>query len=280
MLRRERRGRLDGASDWRRCCIGAVWTMRVGPSQPPCRGRLQTTARCGGQEPFVLSVAEKASCQLVRYEPRRRAKARAREACRSRLPTSAGIEHAQETASGRHEPWPIPDISAGSWRTVLVDSRGPYTVVLFAAAHGAAELSCFSGRQPMRASLGGSFGTHTPPPVPAGHLSIVSSGSRTTPPDEGSQHFSELGGRIGPGVTGVTLRLRDGKRGHGQPGQRLVPCLVAGNTRGYRHRSDDRHGNGRPLAARGSGWLGAAVGGAACQHSLSRSAVVERVRVG
>ncbi len=137
---------------------------------------------------------------------------RVREACRSRLPTSRGIEHAQETASGRHGPWPIPDIPAGGWRTVLVDSRGPYTVVLFAAAHGAAELSCFSGRQPMRASLGGSFGTHTPPPVPAGHLSIVSSGSRTTPPDEGSQHFSELVGRTGPGVTGVILRLRDGKR--------------------------------------------------------------------
>ena len=64
----------------------------------------------------------------------------------------------------------------------------------------------------MRASLGGSFGTHTPPPVPAGHVSIVSSGSHTTPPDEGSQHFSELVGRTGPGVTGVTLRLRDGTR--------------------------------------------------------------------
>jgi hypothetical protein len=137
---------------------------------------------------------------------------RAREACRLRLPTSAGIQHAHETASGRHEPWPFPSIPAGSWRTVLVDSRGPYTVVLFAAAHGAAELSCFSGRQPMRASLGGSFGTHTPPPVPAGHLSIVSSGSRTTPPDEGSQHFSQLVGRTGPGVTGVILRLPDGKR--------------------------------------------------------------------
>jgi hypothetical protein len=137
---------------------------------------------------------------------------RAREACLSRLPTSAGIEHAQKTASGRHEPWPIPDVPAGGWRTVLVDSRGPYTVILFEAAHGAAEMSCFSGRQPMQAALGGSFGTHPPPPVPAGHVSNVSSGSRTTPPDEGSQHFSELVGRTGLGVTGVTLRLRDGAR--------------------------------------------------------------------
>jgi hypothetical protein len=137
---------------------------------------------------------------------------RAEEACVPNLPTSAGIEHAQETAAGRHEPWPIPDIPTGSWRTVLIDSRGPYTMILFVAAHGAAEMSCFSGRLPTRGSLGGSFATRTPPPVPAGHVSNVSSGSRTTPPDEGSQHFSELVGRTGPGVTGVHLRLRDGRR--------------------------------------------------------------------
>jgi len=137
---------------------------------------------------------------------------RAREACVSRLPTSARIRDAQETASGAHKPWPIPTITAGSWRTVVVDTRGPYTVILFAAAHDAAELSCFSGREPMRAALGGSFGTHTPPPVPAGHVSIVSSGGHTTPPEEGSLQFSQLVGRTGRGVTGVTLRLRDGTR--------------------------------------------------------------------
>lgn len=137
---------------------------------------------------------------------------RAREGCLSRLPTSRGIEHAQQTASGQHEAWPIPYIPTGGWRTVLTDTRGPYTVILFVAAHGSAELSCFSGRQPMRASLGGSFATHTPPPVPAGRVSIVSSGSRTTPPDEGSEHFAQLVGRTGPGVIGVTLRLRDGTR--------------------------------------------------------------------
>ena len=136
----------------------------------------------------------------------------AREACMSRLPTSAHIEHAQDTASGRHEPWPIPDIPAGGWHTILIDSRGPYTMILLVAAHGAAEMSCFSGHQPMQASLSGSFATHTPSPVPAGHISIVSSGSRTTPPDEGSQHFSQLVGRTGPRVTRVTLRLRNGTR--------------------------------------------------------------------
>jgi hypothetical protein len=137
---------------------------------------------------------------------------RAREACVPRLPTFARIGHAQKTASGVHRPWPFPSITADSWREVLADTRGPYTVILFVAARGAAELSCFSGRQPMRASLGGSYATHPPAPVPAGHVSIVSWGSRTTPPDEGSQHFSQLVGRTAPGVTGVTLRLRNGTR--------------------------------------------------------------------
>jgi hypothetical protein len=135
---------------------------------------------------------------------------KAQDGCMAQLPTSAGIEHRQETASGPHRRWPIPSITASSWRTVVIDTRGPYTMILLAAAHGAAELSCFSGHRPI--SLGGSFGTHPPPPVPAGHISIVSSGSTTIPPGEGSQHFSQLVGRTGPGVTGVTLRLSNGTR--------------------------------------------------------------------
>ena len=132
------------------------------------------------------------------------------EACSSRLPTSARIEHVQETASGPKKPWPMPRIAAGGWHAVVVDTRGPYTMILFTAARGAAELSCFSGRQPV--SLGGSFATHSPPPVPAGHVAIVSSGTTTTPPAEGSHHFSQVVGRTGAGVTGVTLTLRSGTR--------------------------------------------------------------------
>jgi hypothetical protein len=137
---------------------------------------------------------------------------RALEACLPRLPTSARVERAEETASAGQQPRLLREIPAGGWHSVLVDSRGPYTVILFVAAHGAAELTCFSGRQPMRAALGGSFAKDPPPPVPVGRISNVSSGSRTTPPDEGSQHFSQLVGRTGRGVTGVTLRLRNGTR--------------------------------------------------------------------
>jgi hypothetical protein len=48
--------------------------------------------------------------------------------------------------------------------------------------------------------------------VPAGHVTIVSSGSTSTPPAEGSQHFSQVVGRTGRGVNRVTLRLHDGTR--------------------------------------------------------------------
>jgi flavin reductase (DIM6/NTAB) family NADH-FMN oxidoreductase RutF len=43
-------------------------------------------------------------------------------------------------------------------------------------------------------------------------VSIVSSGSNTTPPNEGSRHFPQLVGRTGAGVSGVTLLLADGRR--------------------------------------------------------------------
>jgi hypothetical protein len=40
----------------------------------------------------------------------------------------------------------------------------------------------------------------------------VSSGSNTTPPDEGSHQFSRLVGRTGAGVKAVRLKFEDGAR--------------------------------------------------------------------
>jgi hypothetical protein len=37
----------------------AVREMKVGPSEPPCRGRLQTTGSCYGQKPSVVNVSVK-----------------------------------------------------------------------------------------------------------------------------------------------------------------------------------------------------------------------------
>jgi hypothetical protein len=134
----------------------------------------------------------------------------AEAACRARLPTSAAIEHAQETASGpRGGPRKLPRIATGGWQTTLTDVRGPYTLTLFTAAEGQAVLSCFSGRNTGEVSLGGAFDIHPLTAVSAGQISVRTSGSNVTPPDEGSAEFSRLVGRVGPGVTAVTLRLSD-----------------------------------------------------------------------
>jgi hypothetical protein len=39
---------------------GAVRVMEVGPPEPPCGGRLQSTVRCGRERRFVVSGTEKA----------------------------------------------------------------------------------------------------------------------------------------------------------------------------------------------------------------------------
>ena len=60
---------------WR---CGAVREMREGPSEPAIRSGLQTTASCCRQKAMVVSVAEKAGQDPVRYGPERRAKANRR----------------------------------------------------------------------------------------------------------------------------------------------------------------------------------------------------------
>lgn len=134
----------------------------------------------------------------------------AEEACRGRLPASAAIEHAQQTASGPRGPGDIPQITAGGWQTTLTDVRGPYTVLLFTAPDGQAVLSCFSGHNLAEVSLGGALGTQPATAVPVGQIAIRTSGFNTTPPDEGSARFSRIVGRTGSGVTAVSLRLSDG----------------------------------------------------------------------
>lgn len=134
----------------------------------------------------------------------------AEAACQARLPTSAAIEHAQETASGPRGQWKLPQMAAGGWQKILTDARGPYTVMLFTAAEGQAVLSCLSGRNTGEVALGGALGTHPLAAVPAGQIAVSSYGSNVAPPDEGAAQFSRIVGRVGPGVTAVSLRLSDG----------------------------------------------------------------------
>ncbi len=108
-------------------------------------------------------------------------------------------------------PGGIPTIRAGGWHAVLVDTRGPYTMTVFQADHGRAVASCFAGSRG-QGSLGAAIGVRPPAPVAPGHVSYASSGSNTTPANEGSRQFSRVIGRTGAGVTGVTVRLNDGTR--------------------------------------------------------------------
>lgn len=136
----------------------------------------------------------------------------AESGCMSRMAAAARIERAEAATPRPASSPPLPVAPADGWRTVLADTRGPYTVILFEASGGRAESSCFTGPTPTLGAIGSSVSAQSPTPVPAGEASVVSSGSNTTPTDEGSKQFSRLVGRTGAGVSGVTLRLSDGSR--------------------------------------------------------------------
>ncbi len=135
---------------------------------------------------------------------------RAGATCRSRLATISG-RHTREVGPRSRFGLPFPRFPAGGWRIVLVDTRGPYTMIVLEAEGGRAVASCFvnSHRQ---ASLGVGIGVRPPAPVLRGRVAYASSGSNTTPRDEGSRQFSQVVGRTGAGVTRVTIRLNDGTR--------------------------------------------------------------------
>jgi hypothetical protein len=100
-------------------------------------------------------------------------------------------------------------IQPGGWHAVLTDTRGSFTTVLYEAAEGRAEASCFAGPSPYEWSMSMSINPKASV-VPAGHVSVTSLGSNTTPRSLGEQHFMRVVGRTGPGVGGVTLALSDG----------------------------------------------------------------------
>ena len=129
---------------------------------------------------------------------------RARSLCRSLITRMSHLERPG-----------LPTLPAGAWHTVLVDTRGPYTLILFEAGAGRATSVCFTGGRhqgSLEGSLGAGIGTRTPAPVPPGRATYNSSGSTSTPRAEGSRQFSYVAGRTGAGVTGVTIRLNNGTR--------------------------------------------------------------------
>ncbi len=127
--------------------------------------------------------------------------------CRSQL-ADLPRRHGTEAGIG---PRALSTLPARGWRPVLVDTRGPYTTVLFEVDRGRAVSTCFAGSRGA-ISLGTAVGARPPARVPPRRVAYASSGSTTTPPDEGSRQFSYVVGRTGAGVRGVTVRLNDGAR--------------------------------------------------------------------
>lgn len=125
---------------------------------------------------------------------------RARSLCRSQL-----------TRMSRLERPGLPIVPARAWHAVLIDTRGPYTLILLEAGNGRATSVCFTGSR-HQGSLGAAIGTRPPAPVRPGRVTYNSSGGGVTPRDEGSREFSHVVGRTGAGVTGVTIRLNNGTR--------------------------------------------------------------------
>jgi hypothetical protein len=107
----------------------------------------------------------------------------------------------------------LPRVPAGAWHGVLIDTRGPYTLILSEAEDRRATSVCFIGsRRQGSLGLAAGIGVRPPAPVAPGRVTYDSSGSSVTPRDEGSRQFSSVAGRTGPGVTSVTIRLNNGTR--------------------------------------------------------------------
>ena len=137
---------------------------------------------------------------------------KARSVCHTKLVRMA--EHVLPSLGGQsrgQHPLSAPPVPVSSWHTVLIDTRGPYTLILFEAEHGRATAVCFGGGR-YGGALGAGIGVLAPAPVRPGRAIYSGSGSRATPPSEGSHQFSWVIGRTGAGVEGVTIRLNDGTR--------------------------------------------------------------------
>jgi hypothetical protein len=138
---------------------------------------------------------------------------KARSRCRTQLARmERGLLSSRVEQSRGNQPLSAPPVAVDAWHTVLIDTRGPYTLILYEAEHGRATSVCFSGSRKDQGALGAGIGVRSPAPVRPGRAIYSGSGSRATPGDEGSHQFSWVVGRTGTGVEGVTVRLNNGTR--------------------------------------------------------------------
>ncbi|HEV7942696.1 MAG TPA: hypothetical protein VGP17_07845 [Solirubrobacteraceae bacterium] len=132
--------------------------------------------------------------------------AAAEAACLARVPSSSDAERARDDGTA-HAPVmeALLKIAPDEWRTVLADTRGSFTMIMLEAAKGQAQASCLSSPSSSVISIGPVGGRVASPA--AGQAQVVSSGSQRA--SAGNQ-FTYTEGRVGVGVTGVSILLADG----------------------------------------------------------------------
>lgn len=147
---------------------------------------------------WSASPTAPASAQLVAAEA----------ACLARLPSSSDAERARADGTA-HAPVmeSLLKIAPSEWRVVLSDTRGSFTMLTLEAAKGQAQASCLSGSSPSSTVLfvGPVGGQQSSPP--AGQVQVLSTGRQGA---VNGNAFTYTEGRVGAGVTGITLVLADG----------------------------------------------------------------------
>ena len=137
---------------------------------------------------------------------------KARSRCRSQLARMArSLLISRVEQHRRNQPLSAPPVAIDLWHTVLIDTRGPYTLILSEAEHGRATSVCFSGGRD-ESAVGAGIGVRPPAPVQPENISYSGSGNSVTNRAEGSHQFSWVIGRTGAGVDGITIRLNNGTR--------------------------------------------------------------------
>lgn len=136
----------------------------------------------------------------------------ARSVCHTQLARmSEHLLRSLAVQAREHRALSTPAVPVDAWHTVLSDTRGPYTLILFEAEHGRATSVCFGGGG-YGGALSAGIGVRAPAPVRPGRAIYSGSGSRATPRSDGSHQFSWVIGRTGAGVNGVAIRLNNGTR--------------------------------------------------------------------
>lgn len=146
-----------------------------------------------------------------------------RESASAAAPTaSAGSQaaRAEEACVALQDHSPVANVPYGSWRALVRDARGPYTLVLLQPSTQNASATCMA--TPSQANVTGlasGYPGGKPPAVAEGQLRLEGTGFQGGSPVGASSAtssepgpYSDVYGQVGSDVSAVTLVLRDGER--------------------------------------------------------------------